>query len=450
LADINIVKGHDIKISGKPRNELIGGDRPKSVAIKPYQFRGIKPKLLIKEGDSVKIGTPIFKCKTNDQIIFPSPACGKIIEVQYGERRRIEKIEIEISEEEVYEKNDSFRLKEIEELSAEQVMSKLSTGGLVPFIRQRPFNKIADPTNPPRDIFISGWNTAPLSVNLDLALRGRRSQFQAGVSILNKITNGNVHLSYYEDSVSETLIGLDDVVSHTIRGPHPAGNVGIHIHHIAPLSSNDHVWVINAQDVARIGNFFLTGELDVSLIITLGGPSVLNPTHMKSRLGAPVSLCLEDNIKDGDQRIVSGDVLTGDKIDFDDFLGFYDSSITVLPEGGEREFIGMLRPGTAMSRYSLTNAFLGTLKGGYDFNTLKNGSERYMVPINSWEEVLPMDILPNPLYRAILVEDVEEMEQLGIYECEEEDFALCSFACPSKIDLGKTIRDGLDLMEREA
>ena len=311
-------------------------------------------------------------------------------------------------------------------------------------------NKIADPTNPPRDIFISGWNTAPLSVNLDLALRGRRSQFQAGVSILNKITKGNVHLSYYEDSVSETLIGLDNVVGHTIRGPHPAGNVGIHIHHIAPLSSNDHVWVINAQDVARIGNFFLTGELDVSLIITLGGPSVLNPLHMKSRLGVPVSLCLEDNIKDGDQRIISGDVLTGDKIDLDDFLGFYDSAIAVLPEGGEREFIGMLRPGTAMSRYSLTNAFLGTLKGGYDFNTLKNGSERYMVPINSWEEVLPMDILPNPLYRAILAEDVEEMEQLGIYECEEEDFALCSFACPSKIDLGKTIRDGLNLMEREA
>ena len=177
---------------------------------------------------------------------------------------------------------------------------------------------------------------------------------------------------------------------------------------------------------------------------------MLNPLHMKSRLGAPVSLCLEDNIKDGDHRIISGDVLTGDKIDVDDFLGFYDSSVAVLPEGGEREFIGMLRPGTAMSRYSLTNAFLGTLKGGYDFNTLKNGSERYMVPINSWEEVLPMDILPNPLYRAILAEDVEEMEQLGIYECEEEDFALCSFACPSKIDLGKTIRDGLNLMEREA
>ena len=450
MADIKIIKGHDIQISGKPSDGLISSSDPKSVAIKPYQFRGIKPKLLVKEGDSVKIGTPIFKCKTNEQIIFPSLACGKIKEIQYGERRRIEKIEIEISDDENHEKSDSYRLEQIKELSPEKIMSNLVSGCLMPFIRQRPFNKIADPKNQPRDIFISGWNTAPLSVNLDLGLRGRRSQFQAGVSVLDKITKGNVHLSYYENSVSETLIDLEDVVSHTVKGPHPAGNVGIHIHHIAPLGSNDHVWVINAQDVLRIGNFFLTGELDISLIITLGGPSVLNPAHIKSRLGTPISSHIENNVKDGDHRIISGDVLTGTKIDYNDFLGFYDSSIAVLPEGGEREFIGMLRPGTAMSRYSLTNAFLGTLKGGYDFNTLKNGSERYMVPINSWEGVLPMDILPNPLYRAILVEDIEEMEQLGIYECDDEDFALCSFACPSKIDLGKTIREGLNLMEREA
>ena len=449
MADLNIIKGHDIQISGLPVVELNAADNPKNVAIKPYQFRGIKPKLLVKEGDTVKIGTPIFKCKTNEQIIFPSLGSGKIKEIQYGERRRIEKIEIELSNEEAYEKTDSFSFSEIGELNTEQIMSKLTDGCLMPFIRQRPFNKIADPKKLPRDIFISGWNTAPLSVDLDLALRGRRSQFQAGISVLDKITEGDVHLSYSENSVSESFIGLDNVVSHTIRGPHPAGNVGIQIHHIAPLGSNDHVWVVNAQDVARIGNYFLTGELDVSLVITVGGPSVLSPSHIKSRIGAQVSQYLNNNIKEGEQRIISGDVLTGKKIDDGDFLGFYDSAIAVIVEGGNREFIGMLRPGTASSRYSLTNAFLGTLKGGYDFNTLKNGSERYMVPINSWEEVLPMDILPNPLYRAILVEDIEEMEQLGIYECDEEDFALCSFACPSKIDIGKTIRDGLDLIESE-
>ena len=450
MADINIIKGHNIKISGKPSNDLNSIDDLKFVAIKPYQFKGIKPKLLVNEGDSVKIGTPIFKCKSNEDIIFPSPGAGKIKEIQYGERRRIEKIEIEISDEEVYEKSDSFKLNEINELSSEKILSKLIDGCLMPFIRQRPYNKIADPKIPPRDIFISGWNTAPLSVDLDLALRGRRPQFQAGVSILNKITKGNVHLSYHENSVSESLIDLNDVISHTVQGPHPAGNVGIHIHHVAPLGPNDHVWTINAQDVARIGSFFLTGELDTSLIITVGGSSVLNSCHIKSRIGAQVSPYLVNNIKEGENRIISGDVLTGKKIDSNDFLGFYDSSISVISEGGSREFIGMLRPGSAKSRYSLTNAFLGTLKGGYDFNTLKNGSERYMVPINSWEEVLPMDILPNPLYRAILVEDVEEMEQLGIYECDEEDFALCSFACPSKIDLGKTIRDGLDLIESES
>ena len=209
-------------------------------------------------------------------------------------------------------------------------------------------------------------------------------------------------LRLFRNALLETeSIGLDNVKSHTVRGPHPAGNVGIQIHHIAPLGSNDHVWVVNAQDVARIGNYFLTGELDVSLVITIGGPSILSPAHIKSRLGAQVSQYLNNNIKEGEHRIISGDVLTGKKIDVDDFLGFYDSAVAVIAEGGSREFIGMLRPGTASSRYSLTNAFLGTLKGGYDFNTLKNGSERYMVPINSWEEVLPMDIYCQTLFTEL-------------------------------------------------
>jgi Na+-transporting NADH:ubiquinone oxidoreductase, subunit NqrA len=208
--------------------------------------------------------------------------------------------------------------------------------------------------------------------------------------------------------------------------------------------------VVNAQDVARIGSFFLTGELDTTLYISIGGPSVTQPTHVKSRIGAQLKPLLGDKLKEGENRIISGDVLTGNKVDIENYINFYDSSISVIPEGGKREFLGMLRPGSASSRYSLTNAFLGSITRGYNFNTLKNGSERYMVPINSWEDVLPMDILPNPLYRAILAEDIEEMEQLGIFECDEEDFALCSFACPSKIDLGQAIRDGLNLIESES
>ena len=450
MADINIFKGHDIQISGQPDDVVIKSESLDSVAIKPYQFNGIKPKLLVKEGDSVKIGSPLFKCKSNEQISFPSPGGGKIKKIEYGERRRIEKIVIKLSEKEELCNTDSYKLDEIDSLSTESVLSAMIDNCLFPFIRQRPFNKIADPQKTPRDIFVSGWNTAPLSVNLDLALRGRRTQFQAGIKILDKLTNGRVHLSHNENTVSDSLLNLENVVTHSVSGPHPAGNVGIQIHHISPLGSNDHVWVVNAQDVARIGSFFLTGELDTTLYISIGGPSVTQPTHIKSRIGAHLKPLLGDKLKEGENRIISGDVLTGNKVDRENYLNFYDSSISVIPEGGKREFLGMLRPGSASSRYSLTNAFLGSIAGGYNFNTLKNGSERYMVPINSWEDVLPMDILPNPLYRAISVEDIEEMEQLGIFECDEEDFALCSFACPSKIDLGKAIRDGLHLIESES
>ena len=450
MADINIIKGHDIQISGQPDDVVNKSELLDSVAIKPYQFHGIKPKLLVKEGDSVKIGSPLFKCKSNEQISFPSLGGGKIKKIEYGERRRIEKIVIKLSEKEELCSTNSYKLDDIDSLSAESVLSVMIDNCLFPFIRQRPFNKIADPQKTPRDIFVSGWNTAPLSVNLDLALRGRRTQFQAGVKILDKLTSGHVHLSHNENTVSDSLLNLENVFSHSVSGPHPAGNVGIQIHHISPIGPNEHVWVVNAQDVARIGSFFLTGELDTTLYISIGGPSVTQPTHVKSRIGAQLKPLLGDKLKEGENRIISGDVLTGNKVDIENYINFYDSSISVIPEGGKREFLGMLRPGSGSSRYSLTNAFLGSITGGYNFNTLKNGSERYMVPINSWEDVLPMDILPNPLYRAILAEDIEEMEQLGIFECDEEDFALCSFACPSKIDLGQAIRDGLNLIESES
>ena len=449
MADINIKKGHNIQIAGEPSDSVLTFDPLKQVAIHPYEFKGIKPKLMVKEGDKVKCGQPIFSSKSNEDISFPSIGGGTISKIEYGERRRIETILIDLSDEEETNTQQSFSLEDIDSLSTETAVDAMKSGCLFSLMRQRPFNNIANPNQLPRDIFISGWNTAPLSVDLDLALRGRRSQFQAGIKVLNKLTKGSVHLSYYENTLSETLLDIEDAISHSLTGPHPAGNVGIQIHHIAPISSGEHVWIVNAQDVVRIGHFFLTGEFDTRLMISIGGPSVKKPCHIKSRLGAPVKSYLDGNIIEGENRIISGDVLTGKKISDSGYIGFYDSTISVVPEGGQREFLGMLRPGTSTSRYSLTNAFLGKLTEGYNFNTLKNGSERYMVPINSWEDVLPMDILPNPLYRAILVEDVEEMEQLGIFECDEEDFALCSFACPSKIDLGKTIKEGLELIESE-
>ncbi len=449
MADLTIRKGHNIRIAGVPSNEVQKGLKPKSVAIQPTDFRGLKPKLLVQEGDRVKIGSSLFRCKTHPEISYPSPGAGAVSSIQFGPRRVIEKIVIELAEQEETESFDSFRPAEIRALDRSQVLSALLKGNMFPFIRRRPFNKVANPSDTPRDIFISGWNTAPLSVNLDLALRRRLPQFQAGIHALQKLTSGNVHLSINENTISNTLLEMQGAEVHTVAGPHPAGNVGIQIHHIAPLGLHDVVWTVNAQDVVRIGTFFLTGKYDPSLFTTVGGPGVKNPTHIKSRMSVQLDTLLQDNLNVGDQRIISGDVLTGSKSELQGYLGFYDSSVSVVPEGGEREFMGMLHPGSSTSRYSLTNAFLRFGQNLFSFNTLNNGSERYMVPINAWENVLPMDVLPNALYRAILAQDIEEMEQLGIMECDEEDFALCSFACPSKIDVGGTIRQGLDLMEKE-
>lgn len=449
MSDINIRKGHDIGIAGIPSNEVIQGFKPKLVSIQPIDFRGIKPKLMVKEGDTVKVGSSLFYSKSNHEITWPSPGGGKVLKIQYGPRRTIENIIIEIAEDEEIESFKAYRPAEIVGLNREVILKTLLDGNIFPFIRQRPYNKVADPKDIPRDIFISGWNTAPLAVNVDVALRRRLAPLQAGVNVLKTLTSGKIHLSYNKSTVSDTLLDVEGVERHSLCGPHPAGNVGIQIHHISPLSPKDIIWTINIQDVVRIGNFFLTGKFDTTLFTTVGGPGIKNPSHIKSRLGVQIEALIRDNLDEGDKRIISGDVLTGKKSEIDGFIGFYDSSISVLLEGGEREFLGMLKPGSSKTRYSLTNAFLGLQNKFYKFNTLKNGSERYMVPINAWENMLPMDILPNSLYRAILVEDIEEMEELGIIECDDEDFALCAFACPSKIDLGAAIRQGLDLMEKE-
>ena len=450
MSEINIKKGHNVGIAGIPSTDVIQGFSAKTVSIQPTEFRGIKPKILVKEGDNVKVGSALFHNKMNPEIKWPSLGAGTVSQIQYGPRRVVENIVIDLAENEEFESAKTYRSAEISALDRNEILDCLLKGNLFPFLRQRPYNKVANHKDIPRDIFISGWNTGPLSVDLDVALRHRLSPFQAGINVLKKLTSGNVHLSYNRNTVSDTLLEVENVNPHLLSGPHPAGNVGIQIHHIAPLSNNDIVWTINAQDVVRIGNYFLTGKLDTTLFTTIGGPGIKNPIHIKSRMGVQIETLIRDNLNEGNQRIISGDVLTGKKSDKEGFLGFYDSTVSVLPEGGDREFLGMLKPGSSQTRYSLTNAFLGFKEKLYNFSTLKNGSERYMVPINSWENVLPMDILPNSLYRAILVEDIEEMEQLGIIECDEEDFALCAFACPSKIDLGSTIRIGLDLMEKES
>jgi len=447
LAHINIRKGHNIRISGSPENEYFSRPKSKTVSIQPNNFRYVKPKLLVKVGDKVDIGSPIFFDKVQPDIKWASPGSGEIKEIILGDRRSVENIIIELNEEEKSVLHTPVKYQEISSLGKAKVTDQIMEANLWPMIRQRPFNKIADPNDTPMAIFVSGFNSAPLTVNLDFALRYKQSVFQAGLNVLNQLSNGKVHLTFEVDTNCETLTAARNVNLHTINGPHPSGNVGIQIHHINPWKPNEVIWVINAQHVLTIGDLFLKGIYDPSIVATVAGPGVKNPAHIQTRTGASIETFLLDNLNSDDNRIISGDVLTGQETNLNGFLGYYDTTISVVPNSNEREFLGLLKPGNEQSRYSVTNAFISQNKSNFNFTTQQSGSLRPMVPINAWENMLPMDIYPNTLYRSILAEDFEEMEGLGLLECDEEDFALCSFVCPSKIDVGSVIRHGLNLMK---
>ena len=447
MAHINIRKGHNIRISGSPENEYFSRPKSKTVSIQPNNFRYVKPKLLVKVGDKVDIGSPIFFDKVQPDIKWASPGSGEIKEIILGDRRSVENIIIELNEEEKSVLHTPVKYQEISSLGKAKVTDQIMEANLWPMIRQRPFNKIADPNDTPMAIFVSGFNSAPLTVNLDFALRYKQSVFQAGLNVLNQLSNGNVHLTFEVDTNCETLTAARNVNLHTVNGPHPSGNVGIQIHHINPWKPNEVIWVINAQHVLTIGDLFLKGIYDPSIVATVAGPGVKNPAHIQTRTGASIETFLLDNLNSDDNRIISGDVLTGKETNLNGFLGYYDTTISVVPNSNEREFLGLLKPGNEQSRYSVTNAFISQNKSNFNFTTQQSGSLRPMVPINAWENMLPMDIYPNALYRSILAEDFEEMEGLGLLECDEEDFALCSFVCPSKIDVGSVIRHGLNLMK---
>ena len=447
MAHINIRKGHNIRISGSPENEYFSRPKSKTVSIQPNNFRYVKPKLLVKVGDKVDIGSPIFFDKVQPDIKWASPGGGEIKEIILGDRRSVENIIIELHEEEKSVLHTPVKYQEISSLGKAKVTDQIMEANLWPMIRQRPFNKIADPNDTPMAIFVSGFNSAPLTVNLDFALRYKQSVFQAGLNVLNQLSNGNVHLTFEVDTNCETLTAARNVNLHTVNGPHPSGNVGIQIHHINPWKPNEVIWVINAQHVLTIGDLFLKGIYDPSIVATVAGPGVKNPAHIQTRTGASIETFLLDNLNSDDNRIISGDVLTGQETNLNGFLGYYDTTISVVPNSNEREFLGLLKPGNEQSRYSVTNAFISQNKSNFNFTTQQSGSLRPMVPINAWENMLPMDIYPNALYRSILAEDFEEMEGLGLLECDEEDFALCSFVSPSKIDVGSVIRHGLNLMK---
>ena len=439
---IFIKKGHDIRIAGIPSKDVVSIPGSDTVAISPKTFRGVKPKRMVSEGDRVQIGSPLFFDKTKPEVKWASPANGTVQTIQFGARHVIEKIEIKIEGTDSIS-GQSFSSDQLASSDRPTILNRILEANLFPLIRQRPFNKVANPKDSPRDIFISAVNTAPLSVDLESVLESEKMAFQAGVTALSKLTDGSVVVT------SKKAMELQHAEVQTISGPHPAGNVGIQIHHSKSIKPGEIIWSVNAQHVITLGKLFLNGSYSPDILVTIAGPGATNPQTVFAKVGASIgSLIAKQEISEP-TRLISGNVLTGQTVEVDNFLGFYDSSVSIVLDSVDRPFMGMLAVGNSKSKYSLTNTFLTFGEKLFNFNTAQNGELRAMVPINAWENVLPMDVYPNALYRAILAQDIEEMEQLGMWECDDEDFALCSFSCPSKIDVGKVIRDGLNMLEAE-
>jgi len=453
MADFNLKRGFDIKIAGKAELRYKEVAPPQRVALQPVDFKGMKARLEVEEGSQVKKGSPLFHDKARPEVKFTSPVSGKVVAINRGERRKITEVIIESDG-----KNDEITFPavtadKLDGVSADDIKNTLLESGMWPMIIQRPFGKIADPSAKPRDIFISAMDTSPLASDVNFIMDGLEKEFQFGVDILQKLTEGKVHLGVdgHDKSPAPAFAQINNVVKNSFSGPHPAGNVGIQIHHVAPIRRGDIIWTVKPYFVAMIGKLFSTGKIPTERIISIAGNGIREHVYFKTMVGAPISLFVnEDNIAHGDVRAISGDVLTGVKKQLNGFVGFYDNLLSVIPEGPkEKKLVGWFRPGGDVASYSRTFLSRWLPKSGFEVSTLKNGSDRAFVLSGLYEEVLPMDIYPVYLMKSIMADDIEEMEGLGILELVEEDIALCSYICPSKYDFGGILREGLDLIEKE-
>ena len=446
---ISVRKGLDINLKGEADKILADSNHPKLIALKPTDFSGLVPKMLVKEGDLVKCGSPVFCDKYNDQINYVSHVSGKINEIIRGEKRRILAVTIEPDG-----KMDQLNLnpKDLAKSSSEEIKSELMSAGLWPFFRMRPIDIVALPNDSPKSIFISGFDSHPLAPDYDFIMRGKSAEFNAGLEIVSKLTNGDVNLQL-RSNADEVFTEASNVVINEVSGPHPAGNVGVQIHEIDTLNKGEVVWYINPQDVLVIGRYALTGAYDVSKIIAVGGSNISDRKYFKTISGASINSIINDKAIDDNSRIISGNVLTGDQVDVDGFLGFYHHQLSVIPEGNRHKFFltdGWLSPG--FNSFSASRAYPSWLmpkSKSYNLDTNLNGEERAFVVSGQYEKVFPFDIYPVQLLKSIITNDIEKMENLGIYEVSPEDFALCEFVCTSKVNLQKIVREGLDLIYKE-
>ncbi|MFV9551945.1 Na(+)-translocating NADH-quinone reductase subunit A [Algibacter sp. PT7-4] len=449
--DIRIKKGLDIKLIGEAEKTVEQAIISNSCTVRPEDFHGVIPKLVAKEGTTVKAGGVLFFDKSQEAIKFLSPVSGTVVEVVRGPKRRIDAIKIEADKTQTFEDFGKF---DINASKPEEIKAHLLASGCWPFVKQRPYDVIANPEKTPKAIFVSGYASAPLAADLDFTLQGKEAELQAAISALGKLTEGKVHVSVGKTSNSP-LAGLSGITLHKVSGPHPSGNVGTQINKIDPVNKGEVVWTVNPQDLVIIGELLLTGKFNAERIVALVGSSVEKPRYFKTLAGSEISTLVYDkgiavNSKDANHRIISGNVLTGKQISPDGSLDYYSNVVSIIPEGDDYELFGWNKPvfNKVSTSRAMTFSWLNPKKK-YDLNTNTNGEHRAFVTTGTYEEVFPLDIFPMQILKACMYQDLDEMEALGMYEVAPEDFALTEFVCVSKQPHQKIIRAGLDLMLKE-
>lgn len=445
-------RGHDILLEGGADGNISNAGQVKTFAVQPVNFRGLSPipKVEVEAGDHVKAGDILFFDKKVPEIKYAAPVSGKVLAVNRGAKRAISEIVIEADKEIQYR---DYPALDLDSVKREELVEYLLESGAWPLIRQRPFDVVADFKEAPRDIFITTFDTAPLAPDLNLVVEGRQVAFQKGLDVLNLLTEGKVHLGLNakgENAPSSVFTEAKGVELNWFHGKHPAGNVGVQIHHTAPIGSKDKVWILGVQEVISLGALFSEGRFNTERVIALTGGELKEPKYVRTYLGANIGELTNDNLKGKKVRLISGDVLSGKQKVASEFLDFFDDQVSAIEEGDYYEMFGWLLPITPRPSISKTfpNFLFPDLKFKADTNT--HGEKRAFVMTGQYEKVLPMDIYPQHLMKAILFNDFEQMEGLGIYELSEEDVALCEFVCTSKQPLQQILRRGLDTVREQS
>ena len=435
MKTFTIKKGHNLKIEGVPVNKIIKVSDPDIVLFHPSSLKNTKIKLLVKENEHIKIGTPLFYDKNNHKVLYVSSCSGNVTKISFGPRRIVESIII---------KNDKLATKL--PINNKVSVNSLLNSGLFSYIRQKPFSKVPHFDSKPKSIFISSMPTEPFAIDYEYLMNQDVNYLQQGIDVLKQLYDCDI---YFTSAPNSKFSDLSNVRHITFNKLHPAGNVGIQIHKIDPIKNkNDVRWYLSLQDLDRIGQFFKEGECSNNRYINVGGNAFENPSIFKILIGTSIHDIIKTNF-DNNIKIISGDVLSGKRVNIDNTPGYYDEILSLIKTDSDREFLGWLRPG--IDKYSLTNTFFSKLifNRKSKITTKKNGSIRTIIPLGNWDKVMPMNIMIEYLVKNILIKDIDMMEKLGIYECSPEDFALCSFACQSKVEVSHIIEQGLDLVEVE-